>query len=458
MNNQNERPENPGSRGSDFELARAENGPGPYNARGKFWGAYPTKDEVNGIENREAAMRIVSDNSPHIYDMANKYKVDAMVISSVLYQERRHRNGFDDLDEKLGDPRGSTIGPGQMTRKAFHDMVDQQRIVLDPTQAKEYQKDKEGFAFKFLTEEKTGIEATAALIRANMDRQFKDYGRYGKPIDNDNNPNTLSLGQYIYGAALYSSSGVNEPNKKNTGVNRDFDRLGPTADQIDLKNNDISGLQGLNRSQSMTNAFRYLPDVYQALHGTRFEAPQNLSDYFHDTRILRPGNKRASLDGAPEDSGQTIVATGHDRGTSALSSSNQSLPTTALAFGNSGQLSRDTFDGIAAKLQTQAPNLGEQKIAEVSADLTQKSIAAGIANPAVTINDQGRVFAFDNNKPGAQVVFSDPQALNADSIAQNAAKSRELPLTQTVALAPETQSPNQALTNQALEPKSRGFG
>ncbi len=147
MNNQDQRSGNISNSGSEFELARAENGPGPYNARGKFWGVYPTKDEVNGIENREAAMRIVSDNTSHIYDMSNKYKVDAMVIASVLYQERRHRNQFDVIDERLGDPRGSTIGPGQMTRKAFHDMVKENRLELDPAQMKEYQKDKEGFAF-----------------------------------------------------------------------------------------------------------------------------------------------------------------------------------------------------------------------------------------------------------------------------------------------------------------------
>jgi hypothetical protein len=452
MNRGNESSNTTGNTGANVELARAENGPGPYNARGRFWGVYPTHDEVNGIENREAAMQIVSNNTRTIYNMAEKYNIDAMVLASVLYQERRHRNVFDDIDERLGDPRGSTIGPGQMTRKAFHDMVDQKRLVLDPEQSKEYAKDREGFAFRFLTNETTGIQATAALIRANMDRQHS-WGKYDQAIGSDNNPNTLSLGQYVYGAALYSSSGLNAPGKDAPANQREFDRRGPTTDQIDLRNNDISGLEGLNRSQSMINAFRYLPDVYQALHGTRFEAPQNLSDYFNDTRILRPGNnRRSSLDDTPENGGHTVASNGSDRNTPALSNS-APLASTAAAFGPQGQSSRDTFDAITARLQTQAPNLGEQKITEVAADLTPKSMAAGHRDIALTINEQGRVFAYDPNRPSAQTVYSDPQSLNPETIAQNAGKARDQPQPQTtVALAPDPQNPHPV-----VEPKSRNM-
>jgi hypothetical protein len=441
MTDRNALSEPTGIAGTDSLLARAENGPGPYQARGRFWGVGPTHDEVNGIENREAAMRIVSDNRPLIYGMAEKYNIDAMVLASVLYQERRHRNTFDDIDESLGDPRGSTIGPGQMTRRAFHDMVAQERLVLTPEQNRQYQNDREGFAFRFLTNEATGIEATAALIRANMDRQH-EWGKYSRPIDNDNNPNTLSLGQYVYGAALYSSSGLNEPGGNSVPANRrEFDRLGPTTDQIDLRNNDISGLQGLNRSQSMINAFRYLPDVYQALHGTRFEAPQNLSDYFHDTRILRPGNQRSSLD----EGGQGPIANGNLSPAPADASNIASLPTVAAAFGSPGQPSRDNFDRIAAGLQTQAPNLGEQKIMEVSADLAQKSLAASMTNPQLTVNEQGRVFAYDPTKPGSQTVFSDPATLNADSIAHNAFKARELTQANTATVAMDNGDPQRTL-------------
>lgn len=433
-------------RENDLLLARAENGPGPYEARGRFWGLSPTRDEVNGIENREAAMRIVSDNSSHIHNMADKYNIDSMVLASVLYQERRHRNSFDDIDEALGDPRGSTIGPGQMTRVAFHKLVEENRLELSPEQKKQYQADREGFAFNFLTQEKTGIEATAALIRANMDRQFESYGRYGRAIDNDNNPNTLSLGQYVYGAALYSSSGVNEPDKRKTGENRDFDRLGPTTEQIDLRNNDLSGLQGLNRSQSMTNAFRYLPDVYQALHGTRFEAPQNLSDYFQDTSILRPARTRSS-----NDEGQPQVAA--HPGEPQRGTPSSPLDTAAAQFGERGQPARETFDRIAAQLQTQAPQLGEQKIAETSAELAQKSLAARIESPTVAINASGRAFAHDPANPGSPVVYSDPQTLNPDSIARNAASVREQ---QSQTIAPTAQT--QEAPNQQQEPRSRSMG
>lgn len=449
-----------------LQNGRRKNGPpADRPVLSEYWGLSATPDESG--KTREAARSLVSRNADHIIETAQKYGIDAITLGTVVYSERRHRNAADNIDEFFGDPRGSTIGVGQMTRSAFHDLVKQNRLELSPEEKKEYARDREGFAFKYLTDEKTGIEATAALIRANMDRQFA-WKKYDSPITNDGNPYTLNLREFIYGAGLYSTSGLNYPydSKKTPNPSpgkTEFDRLGPTTDHIDLKNNDLSGLKSLNRGQSLVNTFRYLPDVFEALYDGR-KPHQNLSDYFTDTHIIRPGKKQSALDGndaAVASAPQTAVSQTSSGQADTASLRNASpgtqTPAPSLVAGLDNGLSREQFDNISSKLRSQAPGMDEVAVARAALDLIPKlqgTELARVANPDVAINDQGRVFVYDAGKPHAPVVFSEPQTLDAASTARNAAKIAEIAQTPPVAdtqIAPQT-------AHQTLEPRSRGLG
>jgi hypothetical protein len=395
---------------------------GPH--RNSFWGVDATPDEVNSRRRRDESMQLIADNRDHIMKMADKYKVDELVLANVLYQEHRHRDAVDDRQDANRE-NGRTLGPGQMTVRAFHDLVKEERLTLTPDQQERYNRNRDEFAMDYIIGKQSGIEATAALIRAQMDRQ-QEWGKFQKPIDNDGDPRTLSLGQFVYGAALYSKAG--------RSGEQQFDYRGPTTDQIDLKHNDLSGLYGMRHAQSMINAFRYLPDTYQALYGV--QGPPTLGGYFNDRTILREGNQRSSADG-----NEVAPAPG----------ATPTLSNIATTFGQNGELGRQTFDNIAQKLMTQQPELGAQTI-PVAADLTPKSMLAGIApDPNLTRNDSGRIFAFDPNRPDKPVVFADAANVNMDNVAQNAEKTRAL--NQNVANA---QTAEQMDKQQALEARSRG--
>lgn len=451
-----------GAQADDDDRLASQNGRrknGPPDDRpvlSEYWGLRATPDE--DALRRQPARELVRRNADHIIETAQKYGIDAVTLGTVVYSERRHRNAADDIDEFFRDPRGSTIGVGQMTRTAFHDLVKQNRLELTPDEKKEYARDREGFAFKYLTEEKTGIEATAALIRANMDRQFA-WKKYDSPITNDGNPYTLNLREFIHGAGLYSTSGLNYPydSKKTPNPSPDkteFDRLGPTTDHIDLKNNDVSGLGSLNRGQSLVNTFRYLPDVFEALYDGR-RPHQNLGDYFTDTHIIRPGTKRSSLEG--DDSAVASLPQA-DAGSTRNAPAGSGLQTQANAAATDNGLTREQFENIASKLRAQAPGMDDATVARTTLDLIPKmqdSALARTADPDVAVNAQGRVFVYDAGKPYAPAVFSDPQTLDADSVARNAAKVREIAQAQPPA--GDAQQTVQAATA-GVEPRSRGLG
>jgi hypothetical protein len=237
-----------------------------------------------------AAYNFVNDNRDHIKSVAAEYGLDSLVLGNVLYQERRHVKPEDWAQDRFAPKNsGSTLGPGQITIKQLTGLIDRGKVHLSDAEQRDYRDDPKQFARDFLVDSENGIRATAALI---SDRLEKLQNQNKIPsIANDQNPETLSLGQFIYGAALYSKGGTSDdkPPKK------DFDTKGPTTEQIDIEKNSISGLVGkVKFDEQIVFAFHYLPDTYEALNpGSK--APSTLGGYFNDRSILRQPDKHSSV-------------------------------------------------------------------------------------------------------------------------------------------------------------------
>jgi hypothetical protein len=389
--------------------------------------------ETTSSINAGDAKQFVKDNRDHIMAMAKVYRIDEMVLANVVYQERRHSGPDDWAQDRLSNKHDTgNLGPSQMSIDVLIGLIDRGKVHLTQAERADYASDKRQFGFEFLVDEKNGIRAAAALINDRL--QTLEKKGLIPDIPRDQDPRSLSLGQFVYGAALYSNAG-------RTG-NSDFDRLGPTSEQIDFKKNNIASVQTLPHSEKLIFSFHYLHDTYSALYGV--EGPKTLGGYFHDRSILRD-TRQSSFDASPQDRTASTTGVGN--------SDTFAGTNVAASFGDKGQASRDTFDSIATRLPTVAPNLSEQQIAVLSADLTSKSLSAGHQNPTLAANEQGRVFAYDPNKPHAQPVYSDPQTLNPETVVQNATKARELTQTQIATVAMDNSDPQRT-----LDAKQRSIG
>ena len=387
------------------------------------------------LVNAGAAKEFVSEHREHIMQMAKVYRLDEMVLANVVYQERRHSGGDDWYQDRFGNKNDTgNLGPSQMSIDDLKGLIDRGKVHLTRGERESYAADNRQFCFDFLVDEKNGIRALAAKINDRL--QTLENNNLIPDIPRDNDPRSLSLGQFVYGAALYSRGG-----RVDGSGNSDFDRLGPTSDQIDFKKNSIAGTRSLPNSDALTFSFHYLRDTYSALYGV--EGPKTLGGYFNDRSIIRSTNRSAS------DDAEAPVVASSPRGAEP-----QPLARVGAMFGDTAQPGREVFDRIASQLQTRAPQLGEENIAAVAADLTPKSLAAGYTQPSLAINDQGRVFAYDANRPASSPVFSDPQTLDADSVARNVAKTREQ--SQNSALAQDAANPQAALATAETKPRAMG--
>jgi hypothetical protein len=176
----------------------------------------------------------------------------------------------------------TTLGPGQISIKGFRDLVDNGRVHLSDKEMREYKANPFEFSKRYLINEETGIKATAAVMADNV----RDMARNNPNIVRDNDPKTLDLGQFVFGAGLHSKSGLSG--------DKEFDRKGPYTGEIDLSKNNISGLKDLPNGGAITNALRYLPDTYEALYGVT--APTRLDQYFK-VPVQHQGKRADAQDG-----------------------------------------------------------------------------------------------------------------------------------------------------------------
>lgn len=370
-------------------------------------------ERVSGVQSG-AAYDFVKDHRNQIAAMAREYKLDALVLANVLYQERRHA-GIDDFAQDRDPARhpNATLGPGQMNVSMFKELVEKGAVHLSAQERSQYQNDKDGFSRRFLVEPKSGIEATAALISDRL-QTLQDH-KLIPPLKNDGNPNTLSVGQFLYGAALYSAGG-----RVDGGGRSEFDRKGPTSEQIDFKANSLWGMVGrVPQDEKIITAFHYLPDTYEAFYGKT--APDRLGGYFHDRSVIR-GTSRASADG-PEEAGVQMAAQptaprGETRVVDAAGA--------ATAFGDSGQPGHAMFVAIAPQIARLDTGLDAQQSLNLSGALTARALENGLdpRQVNVTVNDRGRVFAHEGGEAG-RIAFVDRDA-TAQPLQASAERTREI--------------------------------
>ncbi len=241
------------------------------------FGTGPTLQEAVSSINASSARNFVSAHRADITTAAKQYNVDEMVLANVLYQEARHAGPDDFMQDRvhprsipnrLGtDLEGGNLGPGQLNVETFRDLVKTGQVQLSDSEWDAYKTDPD-FSRNFLINPETGIRATAALISDHLTKL--EYAHLIPNTGRDDNPATLDLNQFIYGAALYSAGGRT--------TNEGFDRNGPDSSHINLPQNDISGLNGLPNADKLMFSFHYLGETYEALYGR--EAPAQLGDYF----------------------------------------------------------------------------------------------------------------------------------------------------------------------------------
>lgn len=371
-------------------------------------------ERASGVQ-AGAAYEFVSGHRNQIAAMAKEYKLDALVLANVLYQERRHA-GIDDFiqDRDPGKHPNATLGPGQMNVSMFKELVDKGAVHLSAQERSQYQNDKDGFSRRFLVEPNSGIEATAALISDRL--QNLQNHKLIPPLKNDGDPNTLSVGQFLYGAALYSAGG-----RVDGGGRSEFDRKGPTSEQIDFKDNSLWGMVNrVPQDEKIITAFHYLPDTYEAFYGKT--APDRLGGYFHDRSVIR-GNPRASAD-MPEEAGPQVAA--QPAGAARSDARVADISGGAAAFGENGQPGHAMFVAIASQVARLDAGLDAQQSLNLSGALTARALENGLSPQQVnvTVNDSGRVFAHETGDAG-RIAFVDRDAA-AQPLQESAARGREI--------------------------------
>ncbi len=388
-------------------------------------------ERASGVQ-AGAAREFVSGHRGQIVAAAKEYGVDALVLANVLYQERRHAGIDDFLQDRYPEKNpNATLGPGQINVEQFKTLVKNGGINLSDDERRQYSANPEEFSRKFLIDPNSGIEATAAQIASNL--KILQDNQLIPRIPNDGNPNTLSLGQFVYGAALYSAGGRTDGNGGEA-----FDRQGPTTSQIDLKNNNLFGLVSVvKQDEKIVTAFHYLPDTYEALYGKK--APERLDGYFNDTSILRD-NRRSAID-APQGTVANVDAAGQP-----------TVAATAALFGNDGQLGNTMFKNLTTAIDPLTPDLNLTQKFNISGMLTQDSILKGVsATPTVGANEAGRIFAYDGGDTG-RIAYVDPATAMTRSVEESAGKVRE----QLAAQPQSNQARDQTNPQETMEPRSRG--
>jgi hypothetical protein len=253
-----------------------------YRTVNNHFGVAPSFEESStaALGKAQPARNFLMEHRGDIRKAAALYGIDELALANVLYQEQRHKTPEDDLQNAglWNITSKTTLGPGQISIGGFRDLVDSGRVKLSDDEKREYKANPFEFSKRYLTDDETGIKATAAVMADNV----RDVARNNPNVVRDGDSKTLDLGQFVFSAGLHSKSGLT--------TDRDFDRNGPYGD-IDLAKNDISGLKNVKNGDKIVVALHYLPETYEALYG--IDAPSRLDQYFKPP----VQNRRADAEG-----------------------------------------------------------------------------------------------------------------------------------------------------------------
>ncbi len=306
-------------------------GPGFRDVKPQF-GSPTSEEKGSDAMNREQPARtFIMEHRSDIRKAAALYGIDELGLANILYQENRHKTPEDDW-QNLGLWRitdKTTLGPGQISIKGFRDLVDNGRVHLSDEEKREYKANPFEFSKRYLINEETGIKATAAVMADNV----RDMARNNPNIVRDNDPKTLDLGQFVFGAGLHSKSGLSG--------DKEFDRKGPYTGEIDLSRNNISGLKDIPNGGAITNALRYLPETYEALYG--IAAPSRLDQYFK-APVQNRGNRADAQDG----DGRDVLVAGN-------ANLNRQFAQAMQQIGNSDDASKRDTAALAVLTIAQTP-------------------------------------------------------------------------------------------------------